>query len=47
MRFTLGFCWFLYILFSSGLSAQALQLKTESFPHLGESAGTLSVFPLR
>lgn len=32
MRYTIGFCWVFYILFSSGVSAQTFQLKTESYP---------------
>ena len=43
MRYTIGFCWVFYILFSSGLHAQTFQLKTENYPpfNLGDSDGEI------
>ena len=32
MRYIIGFCWVFYILFSSAVSAQTFQLKTENYP---------------
>lgn len=43
MRYMMGLCWVFYILFSSALSAQTFQLKTENYPpfNLGNSDGKI------